>query len=148
MKNEVLCAARFIPCELLDARPSALDYATQDITHQLTDSVMCELEKGELICSLQNVEQYRLHDLNSVEIRRKVKIERLVRCKDCKYKPIWQEGVKEEFRDGFDLIFPNWRDNPCPCQCEDGYYAHMPDDDWFCPNGERKEQTDGQDKTF
>lgn len=67
---------------------------------------------------------------------------KIVRCKDCKYKPIWREGAKEEFRDGFDLIFPNWRDNPCPCQCEDGYYAYMPDDNWFCANGERKEQND------
>lgn len=62
----------------------------------------------------------------------------VVRCKDCKYKPSWREGVKEEFRDGFELIFPDWRDNPCPCQCDDGFYAHMPDDNWFCAFGERK----------
>lgn len=142
MKNEVLCAARFIPCELLDARPSALDYAIQDITHNLTDSVMCELEKGELICSLQNVEQHQ-SALNSVKIIRKVKIERLVRCKDCKYKPKWREGASEKFRDGFDLIFPEWKENPCPCQCEDLSYSYMPDDNWFCPNGERKEQDNG-----
>lgn len=142
MKNEVLCSAKILRCELLDVRPSALDYAIQDITHELTNSVMCELEQGELICSLENVEQHQLYDLNSVKIIRKVRIERLVRCKDCKYKPKWREGASEKRRDGLDLIFPELEENPCPCQCDDGYYAHMPDDNWFCANGKRKEQND------
>lgn len=66
------------------------------------------------------------------------KKQEVVRCKDCKYKPSWREGVKEEFRDGFELIFPDCRDNPCPCQCDDGFYAHMPDDNWFCANGKAR----------
>lgn len=53
----------------------------------------------------------------------------LVRCKDCKHRPI----MPEDYENGFDLVFP---DEKCPCQCEDGWYSWMPDDDWFCANGE------------
>lgn len=76
--------------------------------------------------------------IHAIEKQPTVDAVQVVRCKDCKYKPSWREGVKEEFRDGFELIFPDWRDNPCPCQCDDGFYAHMPDDNWFCANGEEK----------
>lgn len=56
----------------------------------------------------------------------------LVRCKDCKHRPkrTGDEG------NGFDFEFPDER---CPCQCEDGWYNRMPKGDWFCGNGERKE---------
>lgn len=81
--------------------------------------------------SVEDLVEYLKKDGTLVEV---------VRCKDCKYKPKWREGASEKSRDGFDLIFPNWRDNTCPCQCEDGYYTHMPDDNWFCADGERKEE--------
>lgn len=57
----------------------------------------------------------------------------LVRCKDCKHRP----SIDGEYENGFDLEFPTSR---CPCQCDDGWYNWMPKDDWFCPNGERKEE--------
>lgn len=60
----------------------------------------------------------------------------VVRCKDCKHRPIDKTGHNY----GQDLKFP---DDVCPCQnFGDHWYSWMPDDDWFCPNGERKE-TDG-----
>lgn len=46
----------------------------------------------------------------------------VVRCKDCKHR---------ENRE--------W-DSPCPCVCADSWYSWMPEDDWFCANGERKEE--------
>ena len=55
----------------------------------------------------------------------------LIRCRDCKHKPTI-DGVYE---DGFDIVFPDMR---CPCQCDDGWYNWMPDDDWYCANAERK----------
>lgn len=59
----------------------------------------------------------------------------VVRCKDCKYRP---ERLKEGGGEGFNLEFPD--DNfKCPCHCDDGWYNWMPDDNWFCGNGERKE---------
>lgn len=61
--------------------------------------------------------------------------EELIRCKDCKHRPIRLEEDEDE--KGFNLKFPDER---CPCYCDDGYYNWMPSDDWYCGNGERKEE--------
>ena len=53
----------------------------------------------------------------------------VVRCKDCIHKP---RGTRNKH----DMEFP---DDICPCQCEDYWYSWMPYDDWFCANGERRE---------
>ena len=57
----------------------------------------------------------------------------LIRCKGCKHRP---KKIGEGTQ-GFDLEFPDWK---CPCQCDDGWYNWMPEDDWYCGNGERKTQ--------
>ena len=63
----------------------------------------------------------------------------LIRCKDCKHRPkIDQEDVKNDTVDGFSFEFPD--DFKCPCRCEDPYYNWMSKDDWYCGNGERKEE--------
>lgn len=78
------------------------------------------------------------------EIRRiMIKVERLehlyqvmdivpvVRCKECKHRPSGSAAKHA-------LIFP---DDVCPCQIyEDYWYSWMPDDNWFCKDGERKEE--------
>ena len=53
----------------------------------------------------------------------------VVRCKDCKHRPI----KPKDYTNGFDLEFP---DDKCPCKCEDGWYSWYPKDNWFCANGE------------
>lgn len=58
----------------------------------------------------------------------------LIRCKDCKHKPTGS-GVNH------DITFPS-QDYKCPCRCEDSWYSWMPDDDWFCGNGERKDSAE------
>lgn len=58
----------------------------------------------------------------------------VVRCKDCKHRPVW---INESEMGGFGLEFP---DNKCPCQCDDGYYSWMPNDDWYCADGERRDE--------
>lgn len=69
----------------------------------------------------------------------------LVRCGECKYKPHWGAWSDPKERTGFDIEFPECEEgNRCPCQCEDKWYAHIPDDDFYCANGakmdgERKE---------
>ena len=60
--------------------------------------------------------------------------EAVVRCKDCKHKPTGI-GVNH------DITFPE-QDYRCPCRCEDYWYSWMPDDDWFCANGERRKDAD------
>lgn len=61
----------------------------------------------------------------------------IIRCKDCKHKPYPSDNYDYDNGDcGFEIIFPDYR---CPCRCDDGYYNHIPDDDWFCGNAERRE---------
>lgn len=57
---------------------------------------------------------------------------KIVRCKDCKYKPInmGKYGV------GRDLYFPT--EYKCPFECDDPYHSQMPDDEFYCANGEEK----------
>lgn len=52
----------------------------------------------------------------------------VVRCKECKHRP--------EYYGPNRLVFP---DEVCPCQCDDLYYNWMPSDDWFCGDGERRD---------
>lgn len=71
----------------------------------------------------------------------------LVRCKDCKYRPHLRDAVDEDDAEklklghfnGFDLRFPTeWK---CPCQVyDDEYYSWIPKEDWFCADGERREE--------
>ena len=55
----------------------------------------------------------------------------VVRCKDCIHRPVGdpcEHNVQP----------PKENDYRCPCLCEDDWYSWIPDDDWFCANGERK----------
>lgn len=45
----------------------------------------------------------------------------IVRCRDCCHRPT------DEWC---------YDDDLCPCQIEDVCYSWIPDDDWFCANGE------------
>ena len=58
----------------------------------------------------------------------------IIRCKNCKHKPYPSDNYDYD-NSGFEIIFPDYR---CPCRCEDEYYNHIPDDDWFCGNAERR----------
>ena len=59
----------------------------------------------------------------------------LVRCKDCKHRPVLDGEYPGCYNNGFDLKFP---DSICPCRCEDDeYYSWRPSDGWYCPKGER-----------
>lgn len=55
----------------------------------------------------------------------------LVRCKDCKHRPI---DTQEE-GNGFDYEFPE--EYSCPGYCDDGYYSQRFKDDFYCAWGER-----------
>ena len=60
----------------------------------------------------------------------------IIRCKDCKHKPHTSDKYDYDNGDcGLEIIFPDYR---CPCRCDDEYYNHIPDDDWFCGNAERR----------
>lgn len=57
----------------------------------------------------------------------------IIRCKDCKHRPVDGEDTQ-----GFGVEFPDYI---CPCQCDDGFYNWRPNDEWYCANAERG--TDG-----
>lgn len=63
----------------------------------------------------------------------------VVRCKDCKYKPTAPDGITY----GLQVEFPDKWANRCPCLCEDGWYSWVPDDDFFCAYGAKREEEDG-----
>lgn len=62
-----------------------------------------------------------------------VTVGELIRCKECKHRPWKVYDDKGKFL-GVDAP-----DEMCPCQCEDNWYNWVPDDDWFCANGGRKD---------
>lgn len=63
----------------------------------------------------------------------------LVRCGECKHKPIKHDPEGDDF--GFNLVSPNGYDNLCPClNTDDGFYSYMPDDNFFCAYGERRSE--------
>lgn len=78
----------------------------------------------------------------------------IVRCKDCKHRPAFRydddghryvEGPRypETLENGLTITL---EDGTCPCvNLWDSYFSHVPKDDWFCANGERR-VTDGNDK--
>lgn len=58
----------------------------------------------------------------------------VVRCKDCKHRPYSTESGKTY---GLTIEAPDGR---CPCYNEDdGWYSWVPDNEFFCFYGERKE---------
>ena len=53
----------------------------------------------------------------------------LVRCKNCIHRGRYDEKLHC-------VVYP---DEKCPAMCDDPFYSWRPDDDWFCPNGEVKQ---------
>lgn len=53
----------------------------------------------------------------------------VVRCKDCIHKP--QENAKHF------AVFP---DETCPCRSDDPWYSWVPQDNFYCAYGERREE--------
>ena len=48
----------------------------------------------------------------------------IIRCKDCRH---FEPDGNYDY------------ESKCPCYCsDDPYYSWVPDEDWFCPRGERK----------
>lgn len=69
------------------------------------------------------------------------KNERFVTCKYCKNRPFKIHEDREP--NGFNLdarMIDNFS-YYCPFMCEDGWYSTMPPDDFYCKNGEWREDT-------
>lgn len=91
---------------------------------------------------IMDIEPFCLHNEETHDVCMQVTNTReLIVCKDCKHRPI---PIDEKNPRGFNLIAPNGEtDYRCPCiNGDDGYYSWMPDDDFFCANGERSFDND------
>lgn len=63
----------------------------------------------------------------------------VIRCGECRYAPIGTDDGEEQ---GFGLEWPEdeqYQTNPCPFRCEDGWYSHKPQLNFFCAHGRRKD---------
>ena len=75
-----------------------------------------------------------MHDLQRPVENKYLDLVNIVRCKNCIHCPT---GYYESERDRYP-IFP---DEVCPCRVEeDEFYSWIPDPNWFCPKGERKQE--------
>lgn len=90
-------------------------------------NVGVNVNKDELFKALQ-------YDRNQYQKGYEDRDSEIVRCNDCKNRPIQTDPPKTY---GFSIEFPEG--SRCPCQCSDGFYSWYPPDDWFCANGKRKE---------
>ena len=118
MGSDSFTFARTVPVEFLCTVPSALDRVIHDATMNLAQRVLLELEKGECVCSLSVPEQIQSVNLNQVEIRRRVKFQRLVRCGECEC------TCREDDHE----IWCTGRGSPCQLVAPDG----------FCDKGKRR----------
>ena len=69
------------------------------------------------------------------------KNERFVKCKDCKNRPFKIHKDRESNGFNLDARMKNEFEYYCPFMCEDGWYSVMPPDDFYCKNGEWREET-------
>ena len=105
--------------------------STQESVAKIVDTAIRKILSGEQ----KLTKEYEQSVIDAVDVilntaRREAQPE-IIRCKDCKHKPTGS-GVNH------DINFPK-QDYRCPCRCEAYWYSWMPDDDWFCANGERRE---------
>ena len=98
----------------------------QKFINDLTEAIWTALDSGEKIVSLGKIYQGEIPALWAVELRQDLRIEDLVRCKDCKHR------IVEELHGG-ELI-----------RCDKDTWNALDrsrkayDDEWFCADGERK----------
>lgn len=89
---------------------------------------------------LENVQEYEI-----------LSVDPLVRCRECKHRPVkspdkegrlWITAPKNYNEDCLSTFAPavGEYDLTCPYLCDDPYYNRMPDDDYYCADGEREER--------
>lgn len=61
---------------------------------------------------------------------------KIVTCKECKHRPIKDDPDGADY--GFNIVEPTDGDDICPCLVEDGWYSWMPNDNFYCGRGERR----------
>lgn len=92
-------------------------YIKRELASHLADGIMCEAMKGEIIVSLTDMSQEEDEKSNMVKFRQGVRVDVLVRCKDCRFHENEEPG----------MVY-------CPA-----VVGGWVEDDWFCKGGERRD---------
>lgn len=87
MKDQNYGKVVTVPKEYVDRTDGDIvRHYSKMMARDLCDKVLTEMVKGECICSLSPMFQTEIPEEHLVEMRQKVTIRRLVRCKDCRWK--------------------------------------------------------------
>lgn len=91
------------------------------------------VDRDELLRALRyDREQYDKGYADGKADGRAAAMAEIVRCKECIFRPTTKGDMY-----GTDVRFPY--EGMCPLECEDPYYNQMMDGDFFCANGERRD---------
>lgn len=123
-----LTTKKYCPIEIINQYPSAFARLYEMINRDLSEAIITEAEKGEVIVRFGEVKEEAQAEFNGMTtFRREIDIKQLVRCKDCKY----YEG--DSFT-GFDVIMGTDKFYHCALT---GHYIEEED---FCSYAKRKEE--------
>lgn len=116
-------------------RQAAID-ALENDKEMLNQIIRGMSENDAQLCGLYVAQHNQVgYDIDTIERLPSAQPE-IIRCKDCKHQPVTNDNYDDDEWDcGFNIEFPDYK---CPCQCDDGYYNRLPDDNWFCGNAERR----------
>ena len=88
---------------------------------------------NDIMAHLLIADCYRLGMITEEDFQKateKLDVQPIVRCKDCKHRPIVEGDYISEPGEIYS-------DYTCPYLCDDCWYNRMPEDSWFCNHGEK-----------
>lgn len=71
-----------------------------------------------------------------------VDVMKVVRCKDCKHRPYLVPAKYDSSGKCIKYAYITSPDDVCPFLCDDPWYNRIPEDNFFCGLGDRKEKKD------
>lgn len=69
----------------------------------------------------------------------------IVRCKDCIHRPYLVPAKYDSSGKCIKYAYVTSPDDVCPYLCDDTWYNRVPEDNFFCASGDRKETEDDND---
>ena len=131
------CGAMTLPALSVEAaeeawnrRPTMGDYISRQKVERFIENGLNNPDKKKAFGHDAVEILTEVHYMDSVDVRP------VVYCRDCIHRPYSSEPGKTS---GFAVEAP---DRECKCPCfnpDDGWYSWIPDDYFFCGNGERRE---------
>lgn len=108
---------------------SPINIITNKIKAKIEDEILTAVQKVGVDVDKDELLKALAYDRDQYQKGYNDRDREIVRCKDCLHMP-----HLHPYEHGCDIVFP---DEVCPCRNDDSFYSWCPDDDWFCPRGER-----------